>query len=47
MMIIFSFDKFFVVIDGISANDLFQVNAFSKDYNGEGVEAFFTALICL
>ena len=35
MMIIFNFYKFFVVMDGISANDLFQASAFSKGYNGK------------
>ena len=35
MMINFSFYKFLVVMDGISANDLFQASAFSKGYNGK------------
>ena len=34
-MIIFRFLKFFVDVDGISSNDLFQANAFSKGYNGK------------
>ena len=34
-------------MDGISANDLFQARAFSKDYNGKRVKGFFTTLICL
>ena len=34
-MINFSFYKFLVVNDGISANDLFQASAFSKGYNGK------------
>ena len=34
-MIIFSFYKFLIVMDGISANDLFQASAFSKGYNGK------------
>ena len=46
-MIIFSFYKFFVVMDGISANDLFQASAFSKGYNAQGAKAFFTTLIGL
>ena len=40
MMIIFSFCKFFVVMDGISANDLFQASAFSKGYNGKCAKGF-------
>ena len=40
MMIIFSFYKFFVVMDGISANDLFQASAFSKGYNGKCAKGF-------
>ena len=47
MMIIFSFYKFFVVMDGISANDLFQASAFSKGYNGNGAKGFLTTLIYL
>ena len=47
MMIIFSFYKFFVVMDGISANDLFQASAFSKGYNAKCAKAFFTTLIGL
>ena len=47
MMIIFRFYKFFVVMDGISANDLFQTSAFSKDYNGKRAKGFFTTLIYL
>ena len=35
MMINFSFYKFLVVMDGISANDLFQASTFSKGYNGK------------
>ena len=42
MMIIFSFYKFLVVIDGISANDLFQASAFSKGYNGKRAKGFLT-----
>ena len=42
MMIIFSFYKFVVVMDGISANDLFQASAFSKDYNGKRTKDFLT-----
>ena len=38
MMIILSF---FVVMDGISANDLFQASAFSKGYNGKCAKGFF------
>ena len=34
-------------MDGISANDLFQANAFYKGYNGKHTEGFFTTLICL
>ena len=41
MMIIFSFYKFFVVMDGIRANDLFQASAFSKCYNGKYAKGFF------
>ena len=33
IMIIFSFDKFSVVMSGIYANNLFQAKAFSKDYS--------------
>ena len=35
MMIIFSFYKFVIVMDGIGANNLFHVNAYSKGYNGK------------
>ena len=41
MMIIFSFYKFFVVMDGICANDMFQASAFSKGYNEKHGEGFF------
>ena len=34
-MIIFSFDKFFVVMDGICAINLVQASAFSKVYKGK------------
>ena len=47
MMINFSFYKFLVVLDGISANDLFQASAFSKGYNAKRAEDFLTTLICL
>ena len=47
MMIIFSFYKFFIVMDDISANDLFQASGFSKGYNGKRAKDFFTTLICL
>ena len=47
MVIIFSFYKFFRFMDGISANDLFQANAFYKGYNGKHTKGFFTTLICL
>ena len=33
-------------MDGISANDLFQANAFYKGYNGKHTEGFFTTLMC-
>ena len=46
-MIIFSFYKFLVVMDGISANDLFQASAFSKGYNENGAKGFLTTLIYL
>ena len=46
-MIIFSFYKFLIVMDGISANDLFQASAFSKSYNRKRAKGFFTTLICL
>ena len=46
MMIIFSFYKFFVVMDGISANDLFQARAFSNGFNGKCAKNFFATLIC-
>ena len=46
-MIIFSFSKFFVVMDGFSANDLFQASAFLKDYNGKRAKGFFKTFICL
>ena len=47
MIIIFSFYKFFVIMDGTSANELFQASAFSKSCNGKRAEDFFTTLICL
>ena len=34
-------------MDGFSANDLFQANAFRKDYNGKGAKGFFKTFICL
>ena len=43
MMIFFSFHKFFVNMDGISANELFQASAFSKGYNGKRAKDFFTS----
>ena len=47
MMIIFSFYKFFVVTDGISANDLFQASAFSKGYNGKvSLQLWFACEMC-
>ena len=33
--------KFFVVMDGICASDLFQASAFSKSYNGKRAKGFF------
>ena len=46
-MIIFSFLKFFVVMDGFSANDLFQASAFIKDYNGKRATGFLQlSLVC-
>ena len=39
-MIIFSFYKFLVVMDGISGNDLFQASAFSKGCNAKCAKAF-------
>ena len=39
-----SFDKIFVVADGICANDLFQAKAFSKGYNGKYAKTFSTNL---
>ena len=47
MMIIFSFYKFLVIMDGISANDLFQASTFSKGYNEKLAKGFFTTLIYL
>ena len=44
-MIISSFDKIFVVVDGICANDLFQVSAFPKGYNGKCAKSFSANLI--
>ena len=41
MMVTFSFYKFFVVMDGSSANDLFQASAFFKGYNGKRAKGFF------
>ena len=35
MMIIFSFYKLVIIMDDISANNLFHVNAYSKGYNGK------------
>ena len=46
-MIVFSFYKILVVMDGISTNDLFQASAFSKGSNGKCAKGFFTILICL
>ena len=40
MMIIFGFYKFFVVMHGICANDLFQAGAFSKGYTGKRAKVF-------
>ena len=40
-MIFFSFYKFFVVTDGICANDLFQLSVFSKDYNEKRAKRLF------
>ena len=34
-------------MDGICANDLFQVSDFSKDYTGISAKVFFTTLIYL
>ena len=47
MMIVFSFYKFFIIMDGISANELFQASVFAKGYIGKCAESFFTTLICL
>ena len=41
----FSIYKLFVVLDGISADYLFQANAFSKVYNWKCAKGFFTTLI--
>ena len=46
-MIIFSSYKFFDVMEGSSANVLFQVTAFSKSYNGKRGRSYFTTLIRL
>ena len=40
MMIIFSFYKFFVVMDGISANDSIQASTFSEGYNENPAKGF-------
>ena len=40
-MIIFSFYKFFVVMDGICANNFFQASAFSKGYNWKCAKEYF------
>ena len=40
-MIIFSFYQFFVIIDGVSANELFLSSVFSKGYNGKHAKGFF------
>ena len=40
MMIIFSFYKIFVVMDGICTNDLFQASAFSKGIMGSVLKVF-------
>ena len=40
MMIIFSFYKFFVAMDGISVNGFFQASAFSKAIMGSVLEVF-------
>ena len=39
-MIILSFYKFFVIMDGICANKLFQASVFSKGYNGNCAKGF-------
>ena len=40
LIIIFSFYEFFIVMDGVCANDLFQASVFSKDYNGKSAKGF-------
>ena len=40
MIIILRFYKFFLGMDGISANDLFQASVFSKGYNGKRAKVF-------
>ena len=46
-MIVLNFYKFFVIMDGISASDLFQASSFCKGYNGKRAESFFTTLISM
>ena len=40
LMIVFIFYKFFIFMDGIRANNLFQASAFSKGYHGKSAEGF-------
>ena len=46
-MIVFNFVRFFVVIDGISPNDLFQASVFPKDYSRKCAKRLSSTLICL
>ena len=44
-MIIYSFDQFLLVMDGICANNLFQASIFSKDYNRKWIKRFFSSVL--
>ena len=46
LMIVFSFYKFFIFMDGIHANNLFQASAFSKGYHGKCAEGWFAWNMC-
>ena len=46
-MFIFSFDNFFVVMNGICDKNVILSSAFSKGYDGKCAKRFSTTLICL
>ena len=47
MMIISSFYKFLVAVDGICDNNLFQPSVFSETWNEKCAKDFSATLICL